>query len=78
MSNDRCSHTVTQGRKGEKGSWCVKCGVKVYEVETRPCGDCKYCSELFRGFTCDHHRMIVSKQMFVTFKVSEGTCFNMK
>ena len=72
----KCSHTVTQGRSGEKGSWCVECGIKVYEVETRSCGDCKHCREVFRGYSCDHHHMAVSKQMLVTFRVVDGTCFN--
>ena len=29
------THTITQGRNGECGSWCMTCGVKVYDVEKR-------------------------------------------
>ena len=73
---DNCKHTVTQGRDGEKGFWCVNCGVKVFEVEARSCGNCKHIREAFRGFYCGHHRMNVSRQMHVTYKVIEGTCFD--
>lgn len=37
-----CKHTVTQGRQGEKGSWCCDCGVKVYAVHDRPCRECRF------------------------------------
>lgn len=70
-----CNHTTTQGRNGEKGSWCVDCGIKVYEVETRECKDCKYFFKrpFFTG--CESKLMAVVPSMNVTYKLSEGTCF---
>lgn len=48
-----CSHGVTQGRKGEEGSWCEKCGLKIYDVDPRGCKDCAHFKDL--GPTQDNH-----------------------
>jgi hypothetical protein len=71
-----CNHPWTQGRKGERGSWCSDCGVKVYEVDNRVCGDCAHSSKLFVGGTiCNKHLMRVTPDMNVTFKLADGTCW---
>lgn len=74
-ANNTCRHEVTQGRKDQKGSWCTRCGWKVYEVEERPCGDCEACKPVVGGHVCKAHHMAVTPGMHVTFKVSIGTCF---
>lgn len=74
----KCDCIVTQCRKGEKGSWCVKCGIKVYDVENRPCKDCKsFRNGSFGSFNsyCANKLMGVTSLMNVTFKIEEGTCF---
>ena len=79
--NDGCQHTVTRGRVNESGSWCVDCGVKVFEVETRPCGQCKHffthptASRVAKFEGCKKLLMRVTKDMKVTYKISAGTCF---
>ncbi len=70
-----CKHNVTQGRDGEKGSWCCACGLKILDVETRVCGDCAHHQAVFRGSRCAHHHMRVSPDMHVTFKLEQGSCF---
>lgn len=66
--------TITQGRKGERGDWCIDCGRKVHEVETRQCQDCTHYIYI-RGGICQRHNMCVTPDMLVTFKIEEGTCF---
>jgi hypothetical protein len=70
-----CPHTWTQGRDGEKGSWCNACGEKVMEVETRPCEGCANYRDVVNGSVCKKHLMAVSPVMLVTFKIAEGTCW---
>ena len=72
---DECKHTWTQGRKGERGSWCSDCGVKVYDVDERQCQDCAHSSKLWDGTICKKHLMRVSPDMNVTFKIADGTCW---
>jgi hypothetical protein len=72
MSQHEC--LMTQGREGEKGLWCVDCGDKVYEVETRPCNGCHHYFYSMGG-GCRKHLMAVTPDMLVTFKISEGTCW---
>ena len=72
---DECKHTITQGRKGERGSWCMACGVKVYDVDERPCKDCAHSSKLWGGTICNKHLMSVTPDMHVTFKIADGTCW---
>lgn len=70
-----CSCRITQGRAGEKGSWCTQCGRKVYEVDTRPCSGCAHFSVVVGGSVCRRHLMRVVPDMLVTFKLSEGSCW---
>ena len=70
-----CLHTFTQGRKGERGSWCCACDIKVYEVEARQCQHCAHSVKLFDGTICNKHLMRVSAEMNVTYKVAEGSCW---
>lgn len=70
-----CNHTVTQGRKGEGGSWCVSCGIKVYEVETRDCSGCIHYSRIVGGSVCRKYLMVVVPSMLVTFAIECGTCW---
>ena len=73
-----CSHTITQGRAGEVGSWCCACGQKVYDVDERECGSCVHHSRLIGGSICKKHLMAITVDMRVTFKISEGTCWGKK
>lgn len=75
---DECQHTITQGRKGERGSWCCACGVQVYDVEDRQCQDCAHSRNGFVGMTCHKHLMAITPDMNVTFNITEGTCFSEK
>lgn len=70
-----CRHTITQGRKGERGSWCVACGAKVYDVDERQCKDCAHSSKLWDGTICNKHLMRVTPDMNVTFKIADGSCW---
>lgn len=70
-----CSCTITRGREGEKGSWCVSCGKKVLEVEERECQECKHFQTDLRGSICKKLLMFVIPSMHVTYKINEGTCF---
>lgn len=73
-----CDHTWTQGREGEKGSWCNACGEKVLDVETRPCEGCAHYRDVIHGAVCKKHLMAVSPAMLVTFKIADGTCWKNK
>ena len=71
-----CNHTVTQGREGHRGSsWCVACGEKVSEVDSRECQGCGFSRKLLTGWVCKKHLMAISPDMHVTFNISEGTCW---
>jgi hypothetical protein len=73
-----CTHTRTMGREGETGGWCVGCGEKVYETETRECQDCKWFKDLGlhnRPPICKKHLMGVFPQMHVYYNLQEGSCF---
>ena len=72
---DECKHTMTQGRKGERGSWCMACEVKVYDVDERKCQDCTHSQKLRDGTICNKHLMSVTPDMNVTFKIADGTCW---
>ena len=71
----KCNCTTTEIIKGEKGSWCVSCGIKVFEVEERKCGDCKNYRKVFDGSICVKKLMSVNETMNVTYKVLDGSCF---
>ena len=68
-AKDGCSHSWTQN------SVCMHCGTKVYAVDPRPCSGCASYSRLLSGSICRKHLMGVSADMHVTFKITEGTCF---
>lgn len=71
-----CNHIMTKGRDGEKGNWCVDCGIKVYDVETRKCEDCKHFFSRPMNYSgCKKHLMAVTPDMYVTFKIEDGTCW---
>ncbi|UNY40574.1 hypothetical protein KLER11_gp68 [Pararheinheimera phage vB_PsoM_KLER1-1] len=78
INSNGCEHKSSRGREGEEGSWCIDCGIKVLEVEVRPCGECVNYRESTIGPYCDYQRMPVNKEMLVTFKLTEGTCFESK
>lgn len=71
-----CKHTVTQGKKGEKGSWCVDCGKKIYGVDERECKNCIHFFDSLGYTGCRKHLMAVSPDMHVTFKIEEGSCWS--
>lgn len=74
-----CRHPVTQGSKGQDGSWCCACGLKVYDVDPRECRHCAHFKDL--GPTQDNHcictkkLMGVTRGMRVTYEITKGTCF---
>jgi hypothetical protein len=50
--------------------------VKVYEMETRKCKDCKHffaAGEYYHG--CRKHLRTVSPDMQVVYKIADGTCW---
>lgn len=71
----KCRHINQEFRKGEKGTWCIECGAKVYDVEEHRCGDCSHSQKLLSGLICKKHLMSVAPDMNVTFEVSEGSCW---
>lgn len=72
-----CQHSITRGRKGEKGLWCIACGEKAYGVDDRQCADCKHSKEQLGSviMTCSKKLMGVLPDMNVTYKVAEGSCW---
>lgn len=70
-----CKRTISKGKEGEKGSWCVDCGKKVLEVDSRECKDCKHFFESVSYTGCRKHLMAVTPGMNVTYKTEEGTCW---
>jgi hypothetical protein len=70
-----CKYPVMLGKKEEKGSWCADCGIKVYGVEDRPCGECIHHKQLFDGGICTEHLMACPANMYVTFSIAKGSCF---
>ena len=81
-----CKHTVTQGRDGETGSWCIECGVKVWEVHDRPCIECRhYGSTGVMSWppTCTRTLMTITRTMHVYYAIGRpakdgGLCFEKK
>lgn len=70
-----CERGITQGRKGERGSWCVACGLKIYDVDDRQCKDCRHSQKLLDGTICNKHLMRVAPDMNVTFRIVDGSCW---
>lgn len=77
LALQECKHIVSRGRDGELGSWCVRCGVKVLEVEWRACKHCIHFMESDKHFfpRCKKKGMSVLPDLHVTYKVGEGTCW---
>ncbi len=73
-----CTHTITSGRKGERGSWCESCHVKVYDVDPRPCSGCEHAKKLINGWICKKHLMGITHDMNVMFKIAEGSCWKQR
>lgn len=47
--------------------------------ETRPCSECEQYMRLLMGFPiCKKKLMGVTADLLVTYKVEEGTCFELK
>lgn len=73
-----CCHTVQRGRPNEKGDWCVECGVKVFDVDSRECKDCAHFKTVLAGSICKKYLMGVTPNMNVTFRITEGSCWTAK
>lgn len=80
LTGSVCRHECTQGREGQTGSWCVKCGLKIYEVDPRECQHCAHFKDT--GFPgdprsiCTKHLMGVTRDMHVTYEITKGSCFS--
>ena len=71
-----CIHTWTEVRRDERGSWCMHCGIKVWDVDTRPCEGCRHHERLLVGGSiCLKRGGGVWADMRVTFRISEGSCW---
>lgn len=70
-----CRHAVTKGRANEKGSWCVDCNEKIYDVDSRECKDCKHFFERINYTGCKKHLMAVIPTMNVTYTIEDGSCW---
>lgn len=87
VARQTCDCTTTMGREGEKGSWCTRCGVKVWEVHDRPCQECAHARDLSTKFVpdwiCAFHTMRITANMLVTYRIGApagehhggGLCF---
>ena len=75
-----CLHSMTSGKEGEAGSWCVACGKKSLELETRGCQDCLHCKEQVGSVVqvCTKKHLGVMPSMKVAYKVETGTCWQAK
>lgn len=65
-----CHHMITRGVGGT--SSCVDCGVLVYQVFDRPCGECKHHSRATGRSLCRRHWMMVTPDMHVTYSTLPG------
>lgn len=80
-----CPHIETKRQPGESGWFCVTCGEKACEDETRTCGECRYIKPVGKSwygegqmYACRKLGHQVKPGHVVTFRVSEGTCFREK
>ncbi len=76
-----CNHPKTQGRKNQKGLWCADCKIKIYDVESKPCGECQHFKRELGSNVIGYCRpklMTVTSSLNVTYRVSDGTCFLQK
>jgi hypothetical protein len=59
--------------------WCVNCDTKVYDLESRQCNECIHFKAIpYNIPICKKKLMGVTTDMHVTYKVTEGTCFEPK
>ena len=84
---ETCQCFTTQGREGETGSWCLKCGRKVWEVHDKPCLECRHHTRHGPGgfggsSTCRKNLMAVTPTMRVRYSLEPerhggrgGLCF---
>lgn len=79
---NECQHMHTMRRWNQDPAYyCMDCGEKAMDVEPRPCVDCLDCKKEYGVATrtslgyCARHHMLVTLDMNVTYKVSEGACF---
>ena len=70
-----CEHLVTQGKENELGSWCVKCGEKVLEVDWRECGHCAFFKQTSDIPICTKKLIAVLPKMHVTYYLKDGSCW---
>lgn len=48
-------------------------------LETRPCSECLHFKSMLGGFPiCKKKHMGVTSDMLITYKVEDGTCFELK
>jgi len=47
-------------------------------TETRQCKNCMFSKQLIDGWICKKHLMAITPDMRVTYKVSEGSCWQAK
>jgi hypothetical protein len=70
-----CRCTISESKGYGKGSFCVECGRKTMEVETRECQYCKHSKKLIDGYICKKHLMSISANMLVSYDPKDGTCW---
>jgi len=71
-----CAHTATRMRTQDGGIWCVECGDKVYDFETRECQHCmNYDERVNSGAYCLTKDSFVFRTMQAVYKIQDGTCF---
>ena len=46
-----------------------------FKVETRLCIDCVNAKQLWDGWICKKHLIALSKKMYVTYEIREGSCW---
>lgn len=71
----KCRHIVTKGIEGLSGSWCIECGEKIFDDESRECKDCIHFSDASGRGICKKHLMAVAPDMKVTYEIKRGTCW---
>ncbi len=72
---DECQCMLSDHRAGDSGSYCVECGRKTMETETRECQDCKHSKKLIDGWICKYHLSSVCADMHATYDPKYGTCW---
>lgn len=68
-------HIVMFIKEGQPGTFCKSCGIKVLDIEPRPCKDCTRFKKVAGGGICTKLLMAVIPEMNATYYISKGTCF---